>query len=83
MGIGLENSVLSMLGEFVMAQNAPKPAKTPYLLRASGHLEIARLKLRLFLELDLANGTKIFQAQGHLAEINRELGNWLNYLGNA
>ena len=35
----------------IMAKNAPKPLKTGYLIRASGKLEVARLKLRLFLEL--------------------------------
>jgi len=35
------------------------------------------LKLRLCLELKLANETKIFQAQSALEEIGRMLGGWL------
>lgn len=63
-----------------MAKNAPKPLKGSYLLRASGHIEVARLKLRLFLDLKLANETKIFQAQSTLEEIGRMLGGWLKSL---
>lgn len=51
--------------------------KAPYLIKASAQLEIATFKLRLMLELKLANETKIFQAQAILAEIGRMLGGWL------
>lgn len=77
LGVSLENSVLSLLQELIMAKNAPKPLKSPYLIRAGSHLEIATLKLRLFLELKIANETKIFQTQSKLAEIGRMLGGWL------
>lgn len=60
-----------------MAKNAPKPLKVSYLIRASSHLEISILKLRLFLELAIANETKIFQTQANLSEIGRMLGGWL------
>lgn len=65
------------MSELVMAKNAPKSLKASYLLKASGHAEIARLKLRLFLDLKIANETKIFQAQSTLEEIGRMLGGWL------
>lgn len=39
--------------------------------------EVSRLKLRLFLELKLANETKILQTQAKLEEIGRMLGGWL------
>ena len=82
LGHSLEESILACAHELVMAKNAPKPLKSGYLLRASGHLEVATLKLRLFLELDLTNETKIFQAQSKLAEIGRMLGGWLKSLSN-
>jgi len=77
LGQSLENSILSLLQEIIMAKNAPKPLKATYLIRASGYLETSVLKLRLFLEFDIANETKIFQTQANLAEIGRMLGGWL------
>ena len=61
----------------IMAKNAPKPIKAPYLIKASSHLEIAILKLRLFLELKITNETNIFKGQEILMEIGRMLGGWL------
>ena len=63
-----------------MAKNAPKQLKAAYLIKASSHLEIATLKLRLILEYAIANETKIFQTQGKLAEVGRMLGGWLKSL---
>ncbi len=60
-----------------MAKNAPKPIKGGYLLQASAKLETATLKLRLLLELKLANETKIFQIQAQMEEVGRMLGGWL------
>lgn len=82
LGQGLENSIMSLLQELIMAKNAPKPLKASYLIKASSHLEISTLKLRLFLEFELANETKIFQTQNKLAEIGRMLGGWLKSLSN-
>ena len=76
-GLSLENSILSLLQEIIMAKNAPKPLKAAYLIKASSYLETSVLKLRLFLELELANETKIFQTQSKLSEIGRMLGGWL------
>jgi hypothetical protein len=80
LGVSLENSVLNLLEELIMAKNAPKPLKAAYLIKASGQLETAVLKLRLFLELKIANETKIFQTQSKLDEIGRMLGGWLKSL---
>jgi hypothetical protein len=77
LGMSLEESALSLLQELIMAKNAPKPLKSSYLIKAGSYLEIAVLKLRLFLELKIANETKIFQTQSKLAEIGRMLGGWL------
>lgn len=80
LGQSLENSILDCLSELIMAKNAPKPLKFPYLIKAGALLEICTLKLRLFLELEIANETKIFQAQNNVSEIGRMLGGWLRSL---
>lgn len=82
LGSSLEESVLGLLEELIMAKNAPKPLKMSYLLKASSRGEIATLKLRLFLELNICNETKIFQAQNTLKEIGRMLGGWIKSLPN-
>lgn len=76
LGASLENSILELLEELIMAKHAPKSIKINYLLRAIAKHEISQLKLRLYLELKLANPTKIFQAQAKLVEIGRMLGGW-------
>jgi hypothetical protein len=80
LGQELEKSVLDCLSELIMAKNAPKHIKTSYLLKAQSHLEISTLKLRLFLELSIANETKIFQTQSKLAEVGGMLGGWIKSL---
>ena len=82
LGQSLENSILTLLQELVMAKNAPKPLKSSYLIKAGSHLEVSVLKLRLFLEMAIANETKIFQTQSKLTEIGRMLGGWLRSLNN-
>jgi hypothetical protein len=77
LGNSLEISVLDCLEQLIMAKNAPKPLKAGYLIKASSHREVATLKLRLCLELKLANETKIFQLQSKLEEVGRMLGGWL------
>ncbi len=80
LGESLEKTTLDLLGDLIMAKNAPKILKTTYLLKASANQEIAILKLRLYLELDLANETKISQAQAVLFDLGRMLGGWLKSL---
>jgi hypothetical protein len=80
LGQNLETGVLDMMSNLIMAKNAPKPLKATYLIKASSLLEISTLKLRLYLEMKIANETKIFQAQSLLAEIGRMLGGWLRSL---
>jgi len=82
LGASLEQSILDLLKELIMAKNAPKPLKSSFLISASGHLEISTLKFRLLLELKLANETKIFQVQAKLAEVGRMLGGWSKSLRN-
>ncbi len=82
LGQSLEASVLGCMEELIMAKNAPKLLKAAYLIRACAHQETTTLKLRLCLELKLANETKIFQAQAALEEIGRMLGGWLKSVQN-
>lgn len=80
LGNSLEITILTMLENFIMAKNAPKPLKSAYLIKAGAQQEVAIFKLRLILELKLANETKIFQTQAKLAEVGRMLGGWLKSL---
>ncbi len=77
LGMSTENSVLELMQELIMAKNAPKPLKGAYLIKASSNLEVARMKVRILLELGLVNETQIFQLQAKLMEIGRMLGGWL------
>jgi hypothetical protein len=76
LGQSCENSFLALMENLIMAKHAPKAQKSVYLIRASAQHEIAVLKLRLILELRLANETNILKLQAKLAEIGRMLGGW-------
>lgn len=80
LGQSLENSTLELMEQLIMAKNAPKPHKSSYLIKALAQQEIATLKLRLYLELKLANETKLFQAQSSLRDIGRMTGGWYKSL---
>ena len=77
LGINLEKSILEILENLILAKKAPKPLKAAYLLKADSQMEIAMLKLRLYIELKLTNETKVFQIQAMLKEAGRMLGGWL------
>ena len=72
-----QKSLDSLLQLFFMAQHAPKTHKGIYLLKAQAQLDILNLQLRLYLDLKLANETKIFQLLADLQEVGRMLGGWL------
>lgn len=77
LGISIEESILTLLEQLVMTKNAPKPMKAAILLKASGTLEVLTLKMRLLLEKNLVNETRVFQLQAQSQEIGRMLGGWL------
>ena len=77
LGVGTEQSLLELLRQLMLAKHAPKCQKAIYLLRAQSELELLRFKLRLYLELGMANETRIMQLQSQIAEIGRMLGGWL------
>ena len=77
LGTSIENSLLELLENLIMAKNAPKTLKTGYLIKSNALLEIVTMKVRLLLEFKLVNETRIFQQQAKLAEIGRMLGGWL------
>jgi len=77
LGSSTEHTTLELLEQLLMAKHAPKPHKAGFLIRAQAQLETLRLKLRLYLELKLANETRLMQLQAQLQEIGRMLGGWL------
>lgn len=72
--------MLDLLKQLSMARYAPKPHKASYLLKANAELDTLRLKLRLYLELEMANETRLFQSQAMVSDIGRMLGGWLRSL---
>jgi len=82
LGRSVEDTVLDLLSELIMAKNAPKPLKAGYLIRACAHQETCMLKLRLCLELKLVNETKIFQTQATVEDVGRQIGGWLKSVQN-
>lgn len=80
LGISTESTAMELLEYLVMAKQAPKPHKATYLLRSQAKLEVLRLKLRLYLELELASSTRIMQQQAALKEVGKMLGGWYKSL---
>jgi len=76
-GISTEDTIQSLIKQLVMAQNAPKLQKRNYLLQASAELELIRIKIRLYIELELANETRLFQSSAMCNDIGRMLGGWI------
>ena len=79
-GISIEQTTFSLIEQLVLAQNAPKLQKRSHLLRANAELEIVRMKLRLYIELEIANQTRLFQTTAMCTDIGRMLGGWLKSL---
>ncbi|MEK7526651.1 MAG: four helix bundle protein [Patescibacteria group bacterium] len=77
LGLSMENTILDLVSNCVMAKNAPKSLKAAYLIKATSLQEVTVLKLRLYLDLEVVNETRIFQLQAKLSEIGRMLGGWL------
>lgn len=75
-GASIEESLLALLQELIMAKNAPRPLKAAYLIQAGGHLEVCSFKLRLCMEVAAQNPTTVFQIQAQLRDISRQLGGW-------
>lgn len=77
LGMSAEQTTLTLLEALVTAQHAPKTHKAVYLLKAQTQLDVLRLKIRLYIELKLANETRLFQVQANLQDTGRMLGGWL------
>lgn len=77
LGASTEATLLTLIEQLCLAQTAPKLHKRAYLQRASAHLDILRLKLRLCLELGAANETRLFQSQAITQDVGRMLGGWI------
>lgn len=80
LGASTEQTVLDLLELLLMARSAPKTHKAAYLLKAQAKLDTLQFKLRLYLELGLANPTILFQLQADIKETGRMLGGWLRSL---
>jgi len=80
-GISAEQTLLTILENLVMAKYAPKPAKAKFLIVSTAHIETLRFKLRLYLELELVNETRVFQMQSVLQEIARMATGWRKSVG--
>ncbi|HRY91376.1 MAG TPA: four helix bundle protein [Candidatus Gracilibacteria bacterium] len=80
LGQQIELNILDLISNLITAKNAPKTIKGSLLIKAQTNLEIITLKIRLMLELNIVNNTKIFQAQSKLSETGRMLGGWLKSL---
>ena len=76
-GVSTEQTVLELIEHLITAQNAPKLQKRIYLVQANTKLEIVRIKIRLYIELDLANQTRLFQTSAICNDIGRMLGGWI------
>ena len=77
LGRRTEDAVLGLLEYLVMAKNAPKHLKAPYLIKATALAEVLMFHLRTFVEEKLANETLLHQMQAELLEIQRQIGGWL------
>jgi hypothetical protein len=79
-GISTEQTILELIEKLVLGQNAPRLQKRTYLLLASAQLEIVRVKIRLYVELELGNQTRLFQSSAMCNDIGRMLGGWIKSL---
>lgn len=80
LGEKVEKSVLELLSMLIYSKNAPKALKSAYLIKAQTELEMLVLKLRLLLEMELVNETKVFQMQADFQEIGKMIGGWMKSL---
>ena len=80
-GISLEESIVKMLEEIITSKNTSKPFKSSHIQSACTAQEIVLLKLRLYLDLKLANSTQVFQVQSLAQEIGKMLGGWRKSMG--
>ncbi len=80
LGVETEKSLLSLIEVLLMAGYAPKAHKLPYLTKARGLLDSVRLRIRLYIELGIANPTTLMRLQAELDEAGRMLGGWAKSL---
>jgi len=81
LGRRLEDAILSLLEYEIMAKNAPRPNKAPYLIKAGAIQEVILVFLRIMINKELANHTTLHQLQAKTLEIGRMLGGWRKSVG--
>ncbi len=72
--------MLELIESLVIAQTVPKLQKRAHLTKANARLEIVRIKLRMYIELELANQTRLFQSTAMTNDVGRMLGGWIKSL---
>jgi hypothetical protein len=75
-GRRVEDKTLELMELLIMAKNAPKAMKAPYLIKATAANKIVDFHLRSILEEKLINETTIHQLLTKNAEIGRMIGGW-------
>ena len=76
LGAETEKSLLELIELLLMAGYAPKTHKSVYLTKAQAVLDSLRLRVRLYVELGLANQTTLMGLQAEFDEAGRMLGGW-------
>ncbi len=72
-----EKILLELIANLFMAQNAPRAHKEIYLLKADAQLKTLSLYIRMYMEFEVANQTRLYQIQSLIREAGSMLGGWL------
>lgn len=77
---GLTDSALrscdEVIKQLLFAKYAPKTMKGAYLISADTEAELLAMKIRMVLELKLANETNVLKIQAKLTEARKQIGGW-------
>lgn len=78
-GARTENTLQEILEKVVLAVNASKTEKLPYLKTASQKLELLKVQLRAANEMELLSDKKYLEFESELQEAGKMLGGWIRY----
>jgi four helix bundle protein len=76
-GQRLENTSQDILENIILAINAPKTRKLPYLRPANRKLELLKIQVRMLNEIGLLTNKKYLEFETDLQEAGRMLGGWI------
>ncbi|MFH1947351.1 MAG: diversity-generating retroelement protein Avd [Candidatus Magasanikbacteria bacterium] len=77
LGTRIENYIIDLLENLLLASKQPKTCKLPTLLQADQKLGMLKIFIRLALEVKIIDDKKYLILQERLAEIGRMLGGWI------